>query len=260
MARPTDAGFPDAPYPSWASNTNAATGPNVGNLTKIQPSSGFIADGWKQDDVPPGEYQNWWQDLAKRWIKYLDEPAVNAGTKYPLASRVVSRASKMLWILQDPTFCHIDVTGDGTGTFNIDNIGSLVFDNTTGAGGSAAALLPLEIPNGATTTIQLTVKAGSGHTALPNNHALRARTIRKDIGSGAVIPGAWVVDPSATFALYETTHSFSTTSIGGADTFGFAYYLQVQSEEGTGTTVRNGARVISVLLNHTITSMDDGAS
>ncbi len=65
MARP-------AAFPTWATNTNYAGGPNVGTATKVAPSGGRIADGWRNNDVPPAQEQNYEMNLVDSWVEYMD--------------------------------------------------------------------------------------------------------------------------------------------------------------------------------------------
>lgn len=65
MARPSA-------YPNWATNVNYAGGPNVGTPTKVVPSAGRMADGWRNNDVPPAQEENYEMDLLNQWIQWLD--------------------------------------------------------------------------------------------------------------------------------------------------------------------------------------------
>lgn len=65
MARPTI-------LPSWATNTNYVGGPNVGTPTKVAPSAGRRADGWRNNDVPPAQEENYELGLVGDWINHFD--------------------------------------------------------------------------------------------------------------------------------------------------------------------------------------------
>ena len=65
MARPTS-------YPVWATNVNYAGGPQVGTATKVIPSAGRMQDGWRNNDVPPAQEQNYWQNLTDLWVEWFD--------------------------------------------------------------------------------------------------------------------------------------------------------------------------------------------
>lgn len=65
MARPTT-------FPTWATNTNYAGGPDAGTASKVSPSAGRFADGWRNNDVPPAQEQNFWQNLVASWVSYFD--------------------------------------------------------------------------------------------------------------------------------------------------------------------------------------------
>lgn len=60
----------------WASNPNYVGGPDAGNPTKVEPSAGRKADGWRNGDQPPAQEQNWWQEQVEQWVKWLDAPSV----------------------------------------------------------------------------------------------------------------------------------------------------------------------------------------
>ncbi len=66
MTRPTT-------FPDWATNTNYAGGPDIGTVTKVAPSAGRIADGWRNTDVPPAQEQNHEANLTGQWIRYFDD-------------------------------------------------------------------------------------------------------------------------------------------------------------------------------------------
>ncbi len=65
MARP-------AAFPTWATNTNYAGGPDVGTATKVAPSGGRIADGWRRQDPAVAQEQNYEMNLVDGWLEYFD--------------------------------------------------------------------------------------------------------------------------------------------------------------------------------------------
>lgn len=64
--RPTD-------IPSFATNTNYATGPDVGTATRVKPSVGELADGFKNGlaNAPDAQSLNWAVGLLSDWATYL---------------------------------------------------------------------------------------------------------------------------------------------------------------------------------------------
>lgn len=256
MARP-------AALPTWATNVNYSGGPLIGTPTKIAPAGGRIADGWRPQDLPPGQEENYTQDLQNQWTAYLDEPRRINTTKYPLAQRNLQRVIKGDWTHFASTWSHTDA---------LVTFGALVFDLTTGAGAGTVAHVVLDLPNGSDLTdIAVTAQAGAGHSALPDNHKARYRLHRVDVTSGTVATTAFRTDPAVSTGIYEAVHTFSfdgafQTAIAVAfgvypttiDNTLYRYVLQYQSEEGTGTTVRNGYTVIGMQTSFNTSAMDDG--
>ncbi len=88
-------------YPTWATNTNYASGPAAGTPTKVTPSAGQIADGWRPQEAPPATQENWWHGFVGDWVTWLDSgslsrAAIKALTDVTLGTRVFSR-DRMCW-------------------------------------------------------------------------------------------------------------------------------------------------------------------
>jgi hypothetical protein len=66
MAKPTE-------NYDWATNANYAGGPDVGTASKVEPTAGVRADGWRKNDQPPAQYQNWWQNTIQKWAEYFED-------------------------------------------------------------------------------------------------------------------------------------------------------------------------------------------
>jgi hypothetical protein len=64
----------------WATNVNYAGGPDVGTSTKTAPSAGRFADGWRKNDVPPAQEQNYWQNQTDQWIEWFDNGSIAPGS------------------------------------------------------------------------------------------------------------------------------------------------------------------------------------
>lgn len=58
--------------PTWATNANYAGGPLAGSPTKTTPASGRIQDGWRPNDVPPAQEQNYFQNWVGQWLTWLN--------------------------------------------------------------------------------------------------------------------------------------------------------------------------------------------
>lgn len=92
----------------WATNLNYAGGPDIGTPTKIAPSAGRFADGWRNNDVPPAQEQNYWQGLAADWVAWLDAPALSSIPALQALPGGAGRAATTAWGLytwgvSDPT-------------------------------------------------------------------------------------------------------------------------------------------------------------
>ncbi len=81
MARPT------VVY-DWATNTNYSAGPASGTVTKVQPMTIVEQDGWRPDDIPPPQYQNYWQNAVAQHLDYLWDVIRGADTLDPAPSIV----------------------------------------------------------------------------------------------------------------------------------------------------------------------------
>jgi hypothetical protein len=87
----------------WATNTNYAGGPDTGTATKIEPPSGNRADGWRREDHPPAQMQNWWQNAIQKWAEYFEE--VLDGARDPEITAIgLSRTRIVLAKAFDPGF------------------------------------------------------------------------------------------------------------------------------------------------------------
>jgi hypothetical protein len=57
--------------PTWATDTNFASGDEAGLSTKVEPSSGQIAQGDVSGLAAPSVWSNWWKNKVGAWILYL---------------------------------------------------------------------------------------------------------------------------------------------------------------------------------------------
>lgn len=66
---------PATPAPEWASDANYPAGPEpeAGFPTKVAPTSGQADVGWRPDQIPPAEEENWWKNNVWLWLAYLQE-------------------------------------------------------------------------------------------------------------------------------------------------------------------------------------------
>lgn len=69
---------PAAGLPTWASDTNYPAGaePEAGTATKVAPTTGQDTIGWRPDQIPTAQEENYWKNLVYQWIQYLDGGAL----------------------------------------------------------------------------------------------------------------------------------------------------------------------------------------
>lgn len=74
---------PVAGIPLWASDLNYPAGaePEAGTATKAAPTSGQATIGWRPNQIPTAQEQNYWMDLVADWIAYLDAADIAGNLK-----------------------------------------------------------------------------------------------------------------------------------------------------------------------------------
>ena len=60
-------------FPSWATDTNYTSGPDNGTVTKLEPISGALAQGFQRGKRAPAKWMNWLLGKNADWLAYLDE-------------------------------------------------------------------------------------------------------------------------------------------------------------------------------------------
>lgn len=65
--------------PSWATDTNYPAGvePEAGTPTKVEPTAGKKAIGFRPEEYPPAQYFNWFMWLVAKWIQFLSSARLN---------------------------------------------------------------------------------------------------------------------------------------------------------------------------------------
>jgi hypothetical protein len=58
--------------PTWATDTNLASGPQSGQTTKLEPSAGIKAQGAVPGFSAPGRWRNWLDNMFCQWCAYLN--------------------------------------------------------------------------------------------------------------------------------------------------------------------------------------------
>lgn len=205
MARPA------TPVSNWASNANYVSGLGTGSPTKAAPGAGQIADGWRPNQKPPPNWQNWWQNLVDSWLLYVDEPARVAGTPYPLASQTNSKFCRSFHSLQN---------------FTVGNIPGAAFVQGAGPTVNDHMCFELNPPHGTRlTTVSVCLQGAAGHGALPANPPVFTLF---DISDGNVVNWVNQGDVSANVAAYEVSHHiiFAGVPLPVLRTHRYMVYLQ----------------------------------
>ena len=70
MAKPTK-------LPEWASVPSVD--PVVGGANIVEPPEQQKQEGWARKQIPPANYQNWWQNLVYLWIVYHEGKIETSG-------------------------------------------------------------------------------------------------------------------------------------------------------------------------------------
>jgi len=73
--KPTD-------LPTWATDATYSSGPESGEDTKIEPSAGFQAEGFKPATYPRPEHFNWYMNLVYLWAQYLNDGAFSGNHSF----------------------------------------------------------------------------------------------------------------------------------------------------------------------------------
>ena len=66
---------------TWASDAVYSTGPAplIGTATKINPGAALLAEGWKADDIPPAQFQNYILNDYSGWVVWQNGGSPLAG-------------------------------------------------------------------------------------------------------------------------------------------------------------------------------------
>lgn len=258
-----------ATVPTWATNTNYVGGPQVGTPTKTTPGGTRLGDGWRKDDVPPAQEQNWFQNWTGQWLTWVNSLALVdsgagvqiqiSGTSHVIAGTNLILDSTAFLIAASGSLIGVQAGGilGVSGIENIDTGGSLLVKS--GAffqmqGGSSGDLQgPLTFSN----TISPT---GSGKI-------LRRRSVGPTSGTvtvvGATVADVIVVDPTAGNVIIKidpagTTALFPSVKITLVGASNTTNTVDVQTPSGVslllGLTMQNSGtniRAAEFMFNST---------
>lgn len=184
MARPTV-------LPSWATNPNYAGGINIGTPTKIAPSAGRVADGWRNTEVPPAQEQNYEMGLLGDWVNWFD-----SGNTIPfpdLAGITSAVAGSKVFVSEVGWYEYgsgVSFTADGVNVVTATGMGvgqwvhqSVVFDVLS------SLVLPSDLDNRTITSRAFVKGFGWYYYRNPPGGAVTSEWVRPATAIGA---GEWV--------------------------------------------------------------------
>lgn len=112
-------------YPDFATDTNYTNGPDAGTATKIEPSSGELAEGHIREDAPSPQKMNWWQSLVGLWVRWLDEVAIDHETRVGDLETITDDHETRLDVLEAIGEDQVWTTNDGAYVDDLSNISSV---------------------------------------------------------------------------------------------------------------------------------------
>jgi len=137
----------------WATGLSYVGGPDIGTPTKVQAPGVTEADGWRGEQYPPPQYQNFWQSAIAQNVDYI-HGVLEAADTIPAVTRQLTVSA--LDAMQNPSAGVTSNEWQALGT----RIQSLV-DN-------AGCMIPIRLPHGSTLTLlELLVDPGAARTS-PN--------------------------------------------------------------------------------------------
>lgn len=96
----------------WATNTNYAGGPDVGTVTKVEPPAATEQDGWRGNQAPPPQYQNYWQNAVQLHLDYLSGIVdLMQASNWTAARDIAAAAEDLFAIAYDESTGTIIATG-----------------------------------------------------------------------------------------------------------------------------------------------------
>lgn len=121
----------------WATLLNYAGGPDIGTPTKVQAPGVTEADGWRGEQYPPPQYQNFWQNAIAQNVDYIHD-VLEATDDIPAVSRVLVVSA--LDYVSNPSA--------GIDTNEWQALGTRIQSLVNGAG----CMIPIRLPHGSTLT------------------------------------------------------------------------------------------------------------
>lgn len=225
-----------ASLPTWATDTNIASGSETGTPTKVEPSSGYKTQGLVPGLNFIGPYFNWLLNLVYQWCAYLDalpsETAfVGANFAWTGTHTTVNElgypSAKTRTKLLSPSACVLLPNG-GDAKISSDSVVQLKGD---GALFSAGASWALDVPSGATITgVRAGVREQNSNGAMILQVWKQAPDMDASPGAGTltVLDDATVATGNAAQVL---TTSFSEVTASATN----QYYLTIFGGVGSST-------------------------
>ncbi len=104
---------PVTAVPTWASDTNypADAEPEASTATKVAPTSGQATIGWRPDQIPTAQEQNYWMNLIGDYVAWLATKVVSRERAISFADFIVSDNANAY-----PYFSTAYITGAASGS------------------------------------------------------------------------------------------------------------------------------------------------
>ena len=222
--------------PSWATDTNLASGPDAGLPTKESPdpSSGVIAQGFIPGVPFFAPRLNWILNLYGKWLAYLGEVIANRVLHIPITrayqSSVVANPGEPAW--------YSDVASGSA------------YLRTTTSGNKATLLVPISdmLPDGAVISrIRVAVTTGAARTG---GNAMRIAAYYYTLNGTTLIPGALTLaGPAglqANAASNQVLDTFISYTVDRSTLTGLLLMIEAGHDAAT-----NADTVYSVVVTYT---------
>lgn len=205
--------------PTWATDTNIATGTETGTPTKVAPSAGFVAQGLVPGDTFVGPYFNYLLNLITTWIAYLNLSGTDEITYANTRTRTVLIPASAGYNSTTAVFAYPAADSRGWVASNDEGI---VQSDPLATGGTSYLNVPLKLPQGAVLTgVRAAVfSAGSPFltmkvTRSAFNTATSGASVATNLGTDTAVAGA---DLLAITGLSETVSASNNLTVGFTST------------------------------------------
>lgn len=227
-----------ASLPSWATDTNLASGTETGSSVKLEPSAGTKAQGFVPGLGFVGRWVNWWANLVYQWCQYLDT--------LPTESAFLNAAFNWTG------------TQNFRGTTRIDHASNeLLYGDGAGATATRSRVIQINVMGGLSGSdavpsiyARIPEAAGSGYLTFPIDAAPQEALFPLNLPSGSTITRVRaVVTPGVgtgnmDLILYRHTPNYVSPGSGTAAT-----RTTLDTSSGTGAQLLD-----SGTISHSVTT------